>query len=406
MRKLQLYKKLTCLSSYLAIGLVLAFCGCVEEIELNTESFERILVIEGTITNEYKKHEILLSNSFEFEEDGPAFESGALVQVLVDGTPTYTFTEDSPGTYLSTQAFEAQPDIEYTLYIQTQDGREFSSTPEQLTPVSEISEVNAIAETTGLGENGVSIQVSNVSPTGNANYFRFEYEETYKIIAPLWRYNELIAEDEEDPENCNVIKTVKQQEERICYNTESSIEIIVTETLSLEQDQLSNFEVKFIKKDNTIIAHRYSILLKQFVITSNAYNYFKKRNELSEEGNLFFQIQSGFVEGNLNSISSPNEKVIGFFSVSAVSQLRYFFNWDDLFPGEPYPIIPCQVSSPPLLSRAGLCYLSTFVTSNRVKYYEDNLEPQPGEGPYKVVRRECGDCTASGTNVEPDFWID
>ncbi len=79
MKKIQLNCPYRCLGLFL----VFVFAGCVEEIEFNTENFERVLVIEGTLTNEYKKHEIFLSNSFQFEEDGPALESGALVQVLV-----------------------------------------------------------------------------------------------------------------------------------------------------------------------------------------------------------------------------------------------------------------------------------------------------------------------------------
>lgn len=396
---------MNCLNKCIALSLFFVFSGCVEEIDFKIENFERILVIEGTITNENKKHEILLSNSFRFEDQGPTMESGALVQLLVNNTPTYTFIENSPGKYVSNQAFEALQGIDYTLFVKTQDGREFSSSAEQLPPVAEIQEVNAVADLSDLGESGVSLRVSNYSHSGNAYYYRFEYEETYKIIAPFWSPFELVAEDEDNTTNCNVLKTVRQQEERICFNTKSSIEIIVAETLSLQQDQLNDFEFKFIKKDNTIIAHRYSILLKQFVVTQEAFNYYKKRRDFGDQGNVFFQTQPGFVEGNIMSLNSPDEKVIGFFSVSTVSSLRYFFNWDDLFPGEDYPRIHCSFFSPALTNMVG-CYLKKFVISNQVKYYNDNVDPQPGEGPFIVVNRPCGDCTATGYNVEPDFWIE
>ena len=55
--------------------------SCIEEIEFETETFESALVIEATITNEMKVHEILLSRTFRFEEDGPMPESGASVTI-------------------------------------------------------------------------------------------------------------------------------------------------------------------------------------------------------------------------------------------------------------------------------------------------------------------------------------
>ena len=38
--------------------------GCVEPFEFNQETFESALVIEATITNELKTHEITLSRTF------------------------------------------------------------------------------------------------------------------------------------------------------------------------------------------------------------------------------------------------------------------------------------------------------------------------------------------------------
>ena len=62
-------------------------------------------------------------------------------------------------------------------------------------------------------EEGVTIFV-DYEPTQDSKYFRYEYEETYKIIAPKWSPFEFepIAPTVYVP----VSRTV---EERVCYNT-------------------------------------------------------------------------------------------------------------------------------------------------------------------------------------------
>jgi len=46
------------------------------------------------------------------------------------------------------------------------------------------------------------------------------------------------------------------------------------------------------------------------------------------------------------------------------------------------------------------------IRSKLITYYGVNENPLPEEGPYFTTKRECGDCTALGTNEKPEFWID
>ena len=377
-----------------------AVFGCVEEIELKTENFESVLVIEANITNENKVQEVLLSRSFRFEDEGPALETGARVLILSNTGESINFTEAEPGRYLSNIEFAAQPNVEYRLDITTREGRQYISSPESMPEQAIIENVYARPIINSFGEPGVAILVDGSNPNGTSNYYRYEYDETYKIIAPFFTGLDLIPADE-----CNVGVIERIQEERICYNTASSNRIILTETTGQTEDRVSSFEVRFISKSNTIIAHRYSILLKQYVISPDAYNYLVRRRDLAEAGNLFSQAQPGFISGNIQSVESPNiEKVVGFFIISPVQSQRIFFDWEQLYPGEERPEIPCSIFSPPLVNEAGTCVLRTQVALGLVKYWDENPNPGPGEGPYFVVRRECGDCTATGTNIVPEFW--
>ena len=71
--------------SFISFSVILVLSiGCVEQIDLKTISFEDALVVEGTITNELKIHQIKLSRTFKLEESIPATESNAIVEVIDD----------------------------------------------------------------------------------------------------------------------------------------------------------------------------------------------------------------------------------------------------------------------------------------------------------------------------------
>ncbi|NOQ92329.1 MAG: DUF4249 domain-containing protein, partial [Flavobacteriaceae bacterium] len=78
---------------------------------------------------------------------------------------------------------------------------------------------------------------------------------------------------------------------------------------------------------------------------------------------------------------------------------------NNLFPGEPLPpyFIDCQLSSVPLNTIAGFSPLAEQLNAG-YKYYSINESPEMEEGPYYTVPAECGNCTALGSNIVPDFW--
>lgn len=385
--------------------LLAGLMSCVEEIELNTENFESLLVIEANITNEMKPQEVNISRTFRFEEEEPAKVSNATVILLADGLEFADFLETTPGKYVSNFAFAAQENVKYSLRVQTQSGKNYVSTTSELVGTAEIDAISAEASEDSLGNPGVSVLISSSTSSANGNYYKYEYAETYKIIAPFWRSDDLVPEENQEIETCDFTIELREQEERVCYNTTQSIGIILANSIGLSQGQLDDFEVRFIDLDNTIIAHRYSMLLKQFVIPEEAHSYFEKRKELSSSDNLFSQTQPGFLEGNISALESPDtERVIGMFYVSSVSKKRFYFNWSDLFPETEPPQIPCGIFAPPLFKMSGDCLLKESVVANTVRYWEQNDDQGMNEGPYDVVSRECGDCTARGSNVVPEFW--
>lgn len=393
---------------------VLLLSGCTEQYLLQTSTFDEALVVEGTITNEFQQQQIRISRTFRFEQTDPVNESGATVTVSDDAGNSYAF-EANDGKYLSAIPFRAEPGRTYRLDITTAEGKTYSSSGQKLGVVNEMQSVVPTVQVKN-GEKGVAIIVNSFDQQRNSKYYRYEYEETYKVIAPEWSPEKAILLPPLEGSAHAEIGIVPRDsgETRTCYGTNRSTDIIQTSTVGLQEDRVA-FPVRFISTQNYIITHRYSILVRQYIQSLEAYTFYRTMKQLSSSGSsILSQNQPGFFYGNIKCESNPQEKVVGFFEVSSVSSKRIFFNYTDLFPNDPLPPYAADCT----LRRFGFCFIDTnpdckgaallsIIGSNDLLYAGDFPNTEGGSYQvYMMVPPACGDCTKISSNVIPPFWID
>jgi hypothetical protein len=383
------------LTNFLAIVLlILCTYGCIEPIEIETKTYESALVIEGTLTNESSHQEILLSRTYELEENEASKETNAQVQVL-DNSNVYDFEEVEPGRYVSVEPFQAVSGKAYILEVTTSDGNKYSSEPEQLPQTPGLLDLHAERISYG-NEDGVAVFV-NVDGAGEKSaYYLFEFEETFKIVSPFDFDRDLVYR------NGQFVEVPKTREEEICYVTEPSEEILLANTNSQSSNDLNEFLVRFIDGENYRTAHRYSILVRQYSISVDAFSYYETLKDFSDSESIFSETQLGHINGNLNSLSDPNEKVIGFFSVAEVNAQRLFFDFEEFYSRKEFipdsHISLCEVLAPPINTEAEIRALKDQIERGSVKYIGMEVDQ------HLFVRARCVDCTFFGTNVPPDFW--
>ncbi len=377
------------------------FCSCVEPYEIGTETFESALVIEGTITDELETQKIKLSRTFRVEEDTPAPENFAQVKVVGDNGSEYNFNSVEEGIYQSNNPFRASAGVNYTLEITTQDGNNYSSKPSALSGTSIIDDISAIRTIQpigGIDSDGIAILVDSRASNADNSYYRYTYEETYEIRS-FYRVSEKFIVTE----NGRIEIVSKEEQDYICYTTKYSNEIILTNTSSLTDNNIESVPVHFINRNSRALAYRYSILVKQYSLSREAYEFYEILKELSGSESLFSQNQPGSINGNVFSVSNDNEKVLGYFSVSAVDSKRLFFSFLDFFNSSEFPAsqYDCTITRP-------FPFFADFVTSGSYMFYALPLGPNPeeGPGPYRVAASVCIDCTILGTTEVPEFWIE
>ncbi|WP_222984302.1 DUF4249 domain-containing protein [Flagellimonas meishanensis] len=385
--------------------ILLLVTSCIEPFNATFEDFESALVIEATITNETKQQEIFLTRSYEFDDEGPTPEVNANVSINDSEGNTYVFEDQGNGLYLSTETFAAESGQDYQLSVTTRDGRSYRSDQVQLKTGTGIDQITAERITDDDGQDGMAILVDSFDPSGTSKNYRYEYEETYRVIAPTWWPIKLVPEAEF---GCNMILVANNDLARVCYPTNRSNQIILTSTEDLAEDRVDNFMVRFISSENYIISHRYSILVRQYVQSDEAFNFYSTLLEFSSSESLFSQTQPGFLQGNVFSNDNSEERVLGFFEVSTVSEQRIFFNYDDFYPGEELPpyVDPCGTSAP-VIANMGGCVLRPLIESGAGVYAGDSgAQPSDNQGPYLVTRRVCGDCSVLGPPEIPEFWTE
>jgi hypothetical protein len=395
---------------------IFSFWGCTEEFIPSTENFEDLLVVETTITDEFKFQKIKLTNTYTFKDSLalPVTNAKILIKDNFDQEYLFQYKEEDTA-YLSLEKFKAEPNNSYQLYIETASGENYESLPETLPPVSNL-EVQLSKENID-DKFGASFKVNSTNPINEAIYYRYEYQEAYKVIAPYWGPNEAIyvRESPFTTNYCYISYQPRQEDDKVCYTVKDSKEIILATTSNQSESNLSDFLIKFVPQSSWRSAHRYALKVNQYVIDYDTYNYYRTLKKISGSGeneNTLSPNQPGFLQGNIKSTTS-DKKILGYFEIASYSSERIFFNYDDLYPNEPKPeyYIDCNVEeivsgypcgTPPLpenLER--LMSLISFGNKSLFKIKQGD----PWDT-YFMVETPCSKCTSISSNEIPDFWYE
>ncbi|MEW7277362.1 DUF4249 domain-containing protein [Aquimarina sp. 2201CG1-2-11] len=385
--------------------------NCVEPFEPKLEDFENFLVVNSTVTNQVKHHQVFLSRTFKFEENVFVKEKGATVKVIEDGVKEYIFEEVSEGVYQSVEEFGCLPNKEYQLSITTINGNTYESEKETLPDNVPIQEVYPKSILDDDNEDAIGVFVNTIVPKEKSKYYRYEFEETYRYTARFWVPDDIEIKDTVVLPSTNFGLELETRSDDFisCYITNSSNTTLINNASSLQEGAIASFLVKLIEIDDIRIEDRYSILVKQFAQTKEAHTFYEQLKIFSESENLFSQVQPGFITGNIIPNGDNDDPVIGYFEVSTVSEKRIFFDRKDVAKaGAPKYRESCEI----IVLKQNTEEFETFdnflerlratVRGNSLVFHSWKIE----DAIVNFVRRPCGDCTAKGERFPPDYWED
>ena len=313
------------------------------------------------------------------EREAPPAEERAQVSIEGDRGTSYRLTEGTGGRYL---LLNTVPDAgqQYRLRIRTAGGQEYLS---EYVPVKLTPPIDSV--TWRVGGEGVQVFVNTHDPLANTRFYRWEFSETWEFSTPfslLYTYK----------------KGTREYPGEVtgrCWTGASSRNVILGSSARLSEDIIYQYPLTLLAPSSPKHRIRYSILVRQYALTQQGYDYWQNLKRNTENLGTLFDPQPSQVSGNIRSVSNPDEPVLGFFSASSEQEKRIFITRNEL-PREWRRITGYESCKPETL-------IADTYAPNVFANMTFPVIVNVGSG-YITAENYCLDCRRRGVNKRPDFW--
>jgi hypothetical protein len=337
------------------------------------------LVVEGNILAGDDSTIIHLSRTIKISDTARMQpELNAAVTVEGDGGDFYFLPEQNDGVY-SAPSLNIGVSEKYRVHIFTADGKEYASDYVPVTQTPPIDSVSWKFDSTG----GVNIFVNTHDVTGNTQYYRWEYTETWEHRSVD---SSVLIYDNGGLRNRGADEQIYR-----CWNTTTPGDIFLGSAAGLSSDVIFEKKLVNIPYKSDKIRWVYSILVTQYGLTKEGYEFWDNLKKNTEQLGSIFDPQPFSEFGNIHCISNADEPVVGFISACSATQKRIYIYWAQVH--FPYELSGCKM---------------ILVSANKIdETFSGNRFVPLSYGNGGTVRAytvECLDCREQGgTNVKPPY---
>ncbi|HWD90134.1 MAG TPA: DUF4249 domain-containing protein [Mucilaginibacter sp.] len=328
-------------------------------------------------------------------------ELNATVIVEGDQGVSYTIPAIDSGKYASA-ALNLDNTHKYRLKINTADGQTYASNYE---PVKITPPIDSLWFT--INSKGLTINSAAHDPSNNTRYYRWDYSETY-VYQSAVESDYIYDPTQTDSLKMVVLRTPAQQI-HTCYITLNSSAITINSSAALANDVIANQQITQIADTSEKLTYRYSILLRQYALTDSAFEFWQNMKKNTQQIGTIFDVQPSEISGNIHCTSNPKLPVLGYVSVSSISQKRIFIDPSQL-PAWQLPHASCLPITNPICWVKGSpvdpdIVSGVYIPMDTIKSSPCLFPPEPGysvPGKYYI----CVDCRyhLQGKTSKPAFW--
>jgi Domain of unknown function (DUF4249) len=318
--------------------------------------------------------------------------TGATVTVEGDDNSNYLFTEATTGYYYY-NGLNLDASHKYRLHIKTVDiTDEYRS---DFVPVRNTPPIDSIGFT--VKSNGVQLYANAHDATNNTRYYKWDYEETWAFHSQYYSY--FISN------GSGIVDRPPDQQIYYCFGDQLSSDIVVGSSASLQNDVIYQNPIVFIPSASEKIETKYSILLKQYSLTADAFAFWTTLRKNTEGLGSIFDAQPSNINGNIHSVLHSSEGVIGYVSVCNVTTKRVFISNSQL-PSAWQPTYPYQCVQDSFLFRdkSGVDQTTALIGLPNSELVTSAILNNGIAAGYLGADRQCVDCTLRGFTTAPSFW--
>ena len=369
--------------------------GCKEKyLPSATSPSTGYLVVEGFINSGQEPTTITLSRTIKLADSvNRLFEHNAVVNIESDTHETFPLSENGNGEYVSA-SLSLNVSQKYHLTIKTQNGTEYASdfaTVKTTPPIDSIS---------WKPENGgIKIYINTHDPQNNTRYYHWKYEETWEIHSRYFSTLIYIRDQNSIPFAVGYRNADQSADTTIykCWNTVNSTNINLGSSEKLTED-LIYLPLLYIEPGSEKLSVLYSINVRQYALSHEAYLFFQKIKKNTEQLGSIFDPQPSDLQGNIHCITNPLETVIGYIDISEEKVQRKYISRDELADWDYRTdcFLKTIDNQPDSIRKYGAGSSPTIPFSVDIRLGISKF--------YAANSNNCVDCTLRGTNVRPTFW--
>jgi hypothetical protein len=353
--------------------------GCIEPFAPpEITNARQFLVVDGSLnTSVGASSQIRLSRTQNVYDEGlPRAELRAKVTVEGNKGSRYTFVEAEKGIYhLAAASYNAAE--KFRLRIRTVDGKEFLSA---FVPVVKTPPIDSLTYSINPGKEGVRIFVNTHDATNKTRFYRWSFDETWEYFTPLHSPMEVIG------------KSVVYRTENIntCWSSAKASTIVLGSTVKLTKDVVKDQVVTYVPVSSGKLRVKYSILVKQYGLTQEEYEYWNTLSKTTERTGSLFDPQPAQLTGNITCLSDPTELAFGYFGASTQQEHRLY--------------VAERLGATPTCSPTDTLSLDELFDSMDL-IVEEYFAPDSFTPEYVMGASNCTDCRLQGgTTKKPSFW--
>lgn len=261
------------------VVVALTFFGCEDVIDLNTPEGEKLLVVDGWISDLPGSTKVKLTYTTDYFSNttNPPISDALVILVNSNGSND-TMPETAIGSGVYETPVNGVVGNSYYLYIKTTDGEEYQSNAEELVNVPAIDSIYfEFREETIFDEEGYYVQINTKEPAGLGDHYRWKF---YKNNVHQNKPEELLFADDE----------------------------------FVDGNDINGFDVHFYP---LVIGDTGRV--EQMSTSRDAFHFFALVQEQTAFVGSIFDFPASPIQGNIININKPNERVLGFFGASSVS---------------------------------------------------------------------------------------
>lgn len=373
----------------LPVFLLVQGFSCVSPYEADIEDEPELISIEASLIKGEEDQTVRISKTASL--DYPVFfpVRGCEVTLLDEFDNAYSYKEVSGGIYsVSIPDEELVHGRYYKVRVISSEGVVYESDYELLNPGIEVDSVyyeieDKVDQVTGEPYTGLQFYLDVKAGEDDSRYFRWRIDETYEYesFAPLSYY---YLDESHTP-----VYPSDPWEVFTCWRGEELTGLYQSSTMNLTQNEKKKIRLNYVSARTERLRIMYSLQVRQYAISENAFAYFEQNRLATEEGEGLYTRQPRQPITNFMNPDDASERVLGYFWVSSQTSRRIFvprIQEMDVLPEE------CAYwEYDPMEDGEGPFPIYLFDDRDNEKLYTSS--------------RDCFDCTRrGGTNVKPDFW--